>query len=46
VRLPYGSVRSILSDIFLLLRYGLAPDGRFGFQPRERKNKKYWVYQP
>jgi esterase/lipase superfamily enzyme len=42
----YGSVRSILSDISLLLRYGLAPDGRFGFQPRERKNKKYWVYQP
>jgi esterase/lipase superfamily enzyme len=42
----YGSKRSILSDISLLLRYGHAPDGRFGFQSRERKNRKYWVYQP
>jgi esterase/lipase superfamily enzyme len=42
----YGSKRSILSDISLLLRYGHAPDGRFGFQPRERENRKYWVYQP
>ncbi|HTG35562.1 MAG TPA: alpha/beta hydrolase [Thermoanaerobaculia bacterium] len=42
----YGSKRSILADISLLLRYGHAPDGRFGFLPRERKNRKYWVYQP
>lgn len=42
----YGSKRSILSDISLLLRYGLAPDGRFGFQPRQRGDRKYWLYQP
>jgi esterase/lipase superfamily enzyme len=42
----YGSQRSILADISLLLRYGKAPDGRFGFQPRRRQDKPYWVYQP
>ena len=42
----YGSKRSILSDISLLLRHGFAPGDRFGFQPRERKSRKHWVYQP
>jgi esterase/lipase superfamily enzyme len=42
----YGSVRSILADISDLLKQGHPPDGRFGFQSREREKRKYWVYQP
>jgi esterase/lipase superfamily enzyme len=42
----YGSVRSILADISDLLKQGHPPDGRFGFQPREREKRRYWVYQP
>jgi esterase/lipase superfamily enzyme len=42
----YGSVRSILADISDLLKQGHPPDGRFGFQPRERRERRYWVYQP
>lgn len=42
----YGSDRSLLSDIFLLLRHGSAPGQRFGLREREKESLRYWVYQP
>ncbi len=42
----YGSKRSILADISLLLRHGFAPGDRYGLMPRQRETRKYWVYQP
>jgi esterase/lipase superfamily enzyme len=42
----YGGVRSILADIADLLRRGQSPGDRFGFKPREREERKYWIYQP
>jgi esterase/lipase superfamily enzyme len=42
----FGTDRSILSDISLLLRHGFAPGQRFGLKPQEREKLPYWVYQP
>lgn len=41
----FGSKRSILSDISLLLRHGFAPGQRFGLREQERERLRYWVYQ-
>lgn len=42
----YGSDRSLLSDIALLLRHGFAPGQRFGLREQEKESLRYWVYQP
>ncbi len=42
----FGTDRSILSDISLLLRHGFAPGQRFGLRELEREKVRYWVYQP
>lgn len=41
----FGTERSILSDISLLLRHGFAPGQRFGLREQERERLRYWVYQ-
>ncbi|MFL6291046.1 MAG: alpha/beta fold hydrolase [Thermoanaerobaculia bacterium] len=42
----YGDNRSVLSDLFGLIRDGRAPDKRFGLRPRTKRGLKYWVFQP
>jgi esterase/lipase superfamily enzyme len=42
----YGSDRSLLSDISLLLRHGFAPEKRFGLRERQWERWRYWEYQP
>jgi hypothetical protein len=42
----FGSDRSILADISLLLRHGFGPEQRFGLLKQEREKLRYWVYQP
>ncbi|HEX6899125.1 MAG TPA: alpha/beta hydrolase [Thermoanaerobaculia bacterium] len=41
----FGTDRSILGDISLLLRHGFAPGERFGLEERKRESLRYWVYQ-
>lgn len=41
----FGTDRSILNDISLLLRHGFEPRQRFGLEERKRENLRYWVYQ-
>lgn len=40
----FGDERSIMGDIFSLLRQGLPPWERFGLAPREANNLKYWAF--
>lgn len=42
----FGTDRSILSDISLLLRHGFAPGERFGLKELKRESLRYWMYQP
>ncbi|HVR98436.1 MAG TPA: alpha/beta hydrolase [Thermoanaerobaculia bacterium] len=42
----YGDNRSVLSDLFGLVRDGKAPDTRFGLRPRSKRGLRYWVFQP
>ncbi len=40
----FGDERSILGDIFALLRQGLPPGERFGLAARQADNLKYWAF--
>jgi esterase/lipase superfamily enzyme len=42
----YGDNRSVLSDLFGLLRDHKAPDQRFGLAARKKNGLRYWVFQP
>jgi esterase/lipase superfamily enzyme len=42
----YGDNRSVLSDLFGLIRDGKGPDQRFGLRPRTKHGLRYWVFQP
>jgi esterase/lipase superfamily enzyme len=42
----YGENRSVLTDLFSLLRDRKAPAQRFGLSPRKKKGLPYWVFQP
>lgn len=42
----YGENRSVLTDLFSLIRDGKAPDQRFGLRPRNKRGFKYWIFQP
>jgi len=42
----YGQNRSVLSDLFGLLRDRKAPDHRFGLLPRRKNGLRYWIFQP
>ena len=41
----YGDNRSILTDLFVLLRYGGAPP-RFGMTTKSIEHASYWVFRP
>jgi esterase/lipase superfamily enzyme len=38
----YADNRTVLSDIFSLIRYGKPPDGRFGM----KRERGYWAFRP
>lgn len=42
----YGDNRSVLSDLFGLIRDGKAPERRFGLKPRSKRGLRYWTFQP
>lgn len=42
----YGDNRSVLSDLFGLIRDGKAPEKRFGLKPRSKGGLRYWIFQP
>jgi esterase/lipase superfamily enzyme len=42
----YGENRSVLSDLFALLRDRKPPDQRFGLSPRRKNGLRYWIFQP
>jgi esterase/lipase superfamily enzyme len=41
----YGENRSIISDIFYLLRFGVPPDARFSLMPASTPFGTYWVFK-
>jgi esterase/lipase superfamily enzyme len=42
----YGDNRSVLADLFGLIKDKKAPDKRFGLRPRSKKGLRYWIFQP
>ncbi|HYD52831.1 MAG TPA: alpha/beta hydrolase [Gemmatimonadaceae bacterium] len=42
----FGDNRSLLTDLFQLLRERQAPDGRFGLVAREGPTGRYWEFRP
>lgn len=42
----YGDNKSVLSDIFYLLKDGKAPGERFSLLEQTRENRRYWVFRP
>jgi esterase/lipase superfamily enzyme len=42
----FGDNRSIISDIFYLIREGLSPDRRSGLKPQTIQDLYYWLFQP
>ena len=42
----YGDNKSIISDIYYLIKHKLKPDSRHTLKPAEIKNYKYWVFSP
>jgi esterase/lipase superfamily enzyme len=42
----YGDNRSVLSDLFNLIKQGKPPHERFGLRPREHNGATYWAFQP
>ena len=42
----YGDNRSVLSDLFELIRRGSPPQERFGLAPKERYGSRYWLFNP
>jgi esterase/lipase superfamily enzyme len=42
----YADSRSVLFDLFALLRYGKPPDERFGLLAKEQNGRRYWAFQP
>jgi esterase/lipase superfamily enzyme len=42
----YGDNRSVLSDVFNLLRKREPPDRRFGLRKRKKAGLPYWVFSP
>ena len=43
---PIANIRSIISDIFYLIREGLSPDRRSGLKPQTIQDLYYWIFQP
>ena len=42
----YGDNRSILSDIFYVIRDGKPPSQRFGMRPNNPTTPTYWIFRP
>jgi esterase/lipase superfamily enzyme len=42
----YGDNRSVLADMFELIRHGSPPQERFGLVPKERYGSRYWLFSP
>ena len=42
----YGDNRSVIADLFELIRHGSPPHERFGLIPKERYGLRYWVFNP
>ena len=42
----YGENRSVLTDIFELIRRGSPPEERFGLMPKEKYGARYWLFSP
>jgi esterase/lipase superfamily enzyme len=42
----YAENRSVLSDLFYVIRHGTPPDERFGLAPKDRYGARYWAFRP
>jgi esterase/lipase superfamily enzyme len=42
----YGDNRSVLTDLFTLIRRGAPPTERFGLMPRQTERGRYWLFAP
>lgn len=42
----FGDNRSIISDIFYLIKHGFSPSDRSGLKPKTIQNLGYWFFQP
>jgi esterase/lipase superfamily enzyme len=42
----YGDNRSVLSDLFCLIRDGHGPDQRFGLSSQRVEPGRYWIFRP
>jgi esterase/lipase superfamily enzyme len=42
----FGDERSVLHDLFDLIRYDLGPEHRFGLVKREAAGNSYWAFRP
>jgi esterase/lipase superfamily enzyme len=42
----FGDNRSIISDIFYLIKHGFSPNDRSGLKPKTIQNLGYWFFQP
>jgi esterase/lipase superfamily enzyme len=42
----FGDNRSIISDIFYLIKHGFSPSNRSGLKPKTIQNLGYWFFQP
>lgn len=42
----YADSRSVLFDLYTLLRHGDPPEIRFGLLPKEQGGQRYWMIQP
>jgi len=42
----YGDNRSVLTDLFELIRRGSPPEERFGLVPKDRYGARYWLFSP
>lgn len=42
----YGDNRSVLSDLFNLIRRGVPPEQRFGLREAVQGSAKYWIFSP
>ena len=42
----YGDNRSVLSDLFSLVRYDLPPEQRFGLIRHTLRQEIYWAFVP
>ncbi|MBA3727286.1 MAG: alpha/beta hydrolase [Armatimonadetes bacterium] len=42
----YGENRSVLADMFYVIRNGTPPDERFGLVPKDKYGLRYWAFRP